>query len=81
MGMAFSKPIIETIYPKAAFAQASPMTQIDPPTLNPLGACFVGGSILPGGVDAQEPECSQSTEAKCNELGGSWFAGALCSDT
>ena len=34
VGLAFSKPVIETINPRPAFAQMSPgMTQIDPPSL------------------------------------------------
>ena len=82
VGLAFSKPVIETIYPRPAFAQLSPgdgMTQIDPPTLNPLGACHFG-PIGSDGVDAQQP-CSLLTESQCREQGGSWAGpGSDCSD-
>ena len=65
VGLAFSKPVIETIYPKAAFAQASP-----PPPTGPLGACIFGASA--DGVDAQDRECVLLTQAQCESEGGEY---------
>ena len=66
VGLAFSKPLIETIYPKSAFAQASPK----PPT-GPLGACVIG-SFDQIGVGSQGEGCFELTQAECTAQGGEY---------